>query len=106
MVAKNGLTVYLGDLTHYTMVLVSDTVPINIGGIATYTKQRFPNDVNLELFKFPDSLIQRMKESPPDVLALSNYSWNSRLSEHVAGLAKHYNPSVITVVAIICRGQP
>ena len=97
MVAKNGLTVYLGDLTHYTMVLVSDTVPINIGGIATYTKQRFPNDVNLELFKFPDSLIQRMKESPPDVLALSNYSWNSRLSEHVAGLAKHYNPSVITV---------
>ncbi len=38
-----------------------------------------------------------IKKEPPDVLALSNYSWNSLLSERVAEIAKQINPKVITV---------
>ena len=39
-----------------------------------------------------------MKDDPPDVLALSNYSWNSNLSEHMCSVAKKINPNVITVL--------
>jgi len=77
--------------------MVSDTIPINIGFIASYLKKSFGENVEINLFKYPDLAIQSMKNNPPDVIALSNYSWNSNLSEHVAGVAKKINPDVLTV---------
>src|SRR5947199_216258 len=44
-----------------------------------------------------DSMPTRAAATPPDVLALSNYSWNSKLSERVARLAKERKPNVVTV---------
>ena len=44
-----------------------------------------------------EKAIEAIKKNPPDILALSNYSWNSLLSEHVAKIAKEKNPNVITV---------
>jgi radical SAM superfamily enzyme YgiQ (UPF0313 family) len=49
------------------------------------------------MYKYPQSAIEAIKSDPPDILALSNYSWNSYLSERVARLAKELNPNVITV---------
>lgn len=91
------LKIYLGDLTHDTIVLVSDTIPINIGFVAAYAKKQFGDEIEVSLFKYPQSIIDAIKESPPDVLALSNYSWNSHLSERVARLAKEVHPEVVTV---------
>ena len=91
------LKIYMADLTHDTIVLVSDTIPINIGLIGSYTKKLYDDAVSILLFKYPQSLIDAIRNDPPDVLALSNYSWNSNLSEHMAGLAKRANPAVVTV---------
>jgi len=33
------LKIFLADLTHETIILVSDTVPINIGYIGSYAKK-------------------------------------------------------------------
>ncbi|MSR76835.1 MAG: radical SAM protein [Candidatus Omnitrophica bacterium] len=93
---KDKLKIYLCDLTHDTLVLVSDTIPINIGFIAAYAKKIYGEDIEVSLFKYPASVIEAIQNNPPDVIALSNYSWNSRLSEHVAGIAKQANPDVIT----------
>ena len=94
---KKNLLVYLCDLTHDTIILVSDTIPINIGFVAAYAKKLFKNDVKISLFKYPHSIIEAIKSDPPDVVALSNYSWNSQLSERIARLAKVVNPKVVTV---------
>ena len=91
------LKLYLGDLTHDTIVLVSDTIPINVGFVGSYAKKIYGDDIDVSLFKYPGSLIDAIKSDPPDVLALSNYSWNSHLSERVAGLTKQVNPSAVTV---------
>lgn len=91
------LRIYLCDLTHDTIVLVSDTIPINIGFIAAYAKKTHGDDVELSLFKYPQSVIKAIKAAPPDVIALSNYSWNSQLSERVARFAKEQNPHVVTI---------
>lgn len=94
---QESLKVFMCDLTHNTIVLVSDTIPINIGFIGSYAKKCYGKDIDISFFKFPDQVIDAIKDSPPDVIALSNYSWNSNLSEHIAGIAKQYNPNVITV---------
>ena len=38
------IKIYLCDFTHKTVVLVSDTMPINIGFIGSYAKKLFKND--------------------------------------------------------------
>jgi hypothetical protein len=94
---KPALKIYLADPTHDTIVLVSDTVPINVGFVGSYAKKLFGDEIEVSLFKYPQSVIDAIKADPPDVLALSNYSWNSYLSERLAQLAKQANPDVVTV---------
>ena len=91
------LKVYLCDLTHETVILVSDTIPLNLGFIGSYAKKIHGNSVEISLFKYPKTAIDAIKKNPPDVLGLSNYSWNSLLSEQVANIAKLLNPKVVTV---------
>ena len=86
----------LGDITHDTIVLVSDTIPINIGFIASYINKTYGDKVDITLFKYPDDIINEIKSNPPDVIGLSNYSWTSNLSEFLASLAKKCNPNVVT----------
>ena len=91
------LKVYLCDLTHETVILVSDTIPVNIGYVGSFAKKIHGDSIKISLFKYPKVAIEAIKKNPPDILALSNYSWNSLLSEHVAKIAKEKNPNVITV---------
>ena len=89
--------IFLCDLTYDTIILVSDTIPINIGFIGSYLIKHLKNEVEIELFKYPKDAIKRIKEEKPDVVALSNYSWNSNLSDFVSKIAKDVNPNCITV---------
>ena len=91
------LKVYLCDLTHETVILVSDTIPLNLGFIGSYAKKIHGDSIEISLFKYPKTAINAIKRNPPDVLGLSNYSWNSLLSEQVANIAKLLNPKVVTV---------
>ena len=93
---KKKIKIYLCDLTYDTVLLVSDTIPINIGFIASYIKKYLNNETEITLYKYPNSAIEMIKKEPPDMIALSNYSWNSNLSEYVASIAKKYNPNVVT----------
>lgn len=94
---KGPLKIYMADLTHDTVVLVSDTIPINIGFIGAYARKIHGDNVDISLFKYPASILKAIQEYPPDVVALSNYSWNSFLAERVAAYAKEHNPQVVTV---------
>ena len=91
------LNIYLCDLTHDTILLVSDTIPINIGYVASFAKKQFGLKINITLFKYPTTALLAIKNNPPDLLGLSNYSWNSNLSEYFAEVAVNANPSVVVV---------
>ena len=91
------LKIFLCDLTYDTIILVSDTIPINIGFVGSYLLKQHKDKVDIELFKYPNDLIKNLKDNPPDVVGLSNYSWNSNLSEYVASIAKKINPNVIII---------
>jgi radical SAM superfamily enzyme YgiQ (UPF0313 family) len=93
---SNPLKIFLCDLTYDTIILVSDTIPINIGFIGSYAKSVFNEKISVKLFKYPQETIDAIKEEKPDLICLSNYSWNSNLSEYVASIAKKANPNVVT----------
>ena len=92
------IKVYLCDLTHETVILVSDTIPVNIGFVGSYARKVYGDSVELSLFKYPKDVIEAIKKNPPDVLGLSNYSWNSLLSEQVAKFAKTKSSDIVTVL--------
>ncbi len=91
------LKIYLCDLTYDTIIFVSDTIPINIGFISSYIKSKLGNKVEIELFKYPNDLLKKIKTHPPDILGLSNYSWNSNLSEYFASTVKTLNPNCLVL---------
>lgn len=91
------INIYLCDLTYDTIILVSDTIPINIGFIGSYLKKNLREKINIELFKYPNELLEAITKNPPEIIGFSNYSWNSNLSEFFAGVAKKHNPNSIVL---------
>jgi hypothetical protein len=92
-----ALRIYLADLTHVGVRVATEAFPLNIGLNASYAKKNFGNDVDISLFKYPDDLLQAIKENPPDILGCSNYTWNSNLSYYFTQLGKSLNPEMVTV---------
>ena len=50
------------------------------------------------LFREPYELKTALDSNPPDVLGLSNYSWNHELALHFANYAKAKYPKVLTLM--------
>jgi radical SAM superfamily enzyme YgiQ (UPF0313 family) len=92
------LRIYLADLTHTgSSRVATEAFPLNIGLNASYAKKVFGNDIDITLFKYPQDLLEALKQSPPHILGCSNYTWNSNLSYHFAEFAKFLNPETLTI---------
>ncbi len=50
------LKIYLADLTHTGLGTATEAFPLNIGVIASYCAKIFKNEVDIQLFKFPEDL--------------------------------------------------
>jgi len=95
---NNGpLKIYLGDLTYDTVIISAEAIPLNIGFVATYCKQQFGSDVEISLFKYVNELEKAIKESPPDILALSNYVWNRNIGYEIFSIMKDIDSTVLNV---------
>ena len=62
---KRPLRVYMCDLTHDTIVLVSDTIPINIGFIGAYAKKMLGDDIETPYTTAPLQSPQSRSQSTP-----------------------------------------
>ena len=91
------LKIYLGDLTYDTVSLSTDAFPLNVGYIASYCLKEFGTDVEISLFKYITELDKAVHESPPDILALSNYCWNQRVGQEFFSMVKKINPNTLCV---------
>lgn len=97
MAPSKKLTVWLADLVHIG-VSVFESVPLNLGYLASALHQTYPGLITTKLFKYPDKLFAALKKEEPDILAFSNYTWNFYLSLHFAGIAKELYPNLIIVM--------
>ena len=74
------LKIFLADLV-YNTVKTNNTVPLNIAYLGAYIEKKYKDQVSIKLFKYPEVLEEALKESPPDILGTSHYSWNTNLSK-------------------------
>lgn len=91
------LKVYLADLTHTGCGVATEAFPLNIGLLSSYARKKLGSEVEFTLFKYPQDLREAVLASKPDVLACSNYTWNSNLAYHFVSWAKSLDRSILTV---------
>lgn len=90
--------VFLADLRYnYLGVLANDCMPLGVAYMKAVMDRDLP-EVQSRLFAYPDKLFDAIRQTPPDVLMLSNYTWNENLSFHLAKLAKRIKPDMFVVM--------
>ena len=87
------MRIYLADLAHDYFRSVQFT-PTNIGFVGAYAKHRFKDDVEIKLFKSLDKLLDTADDVPPDILGLSNYTWNTGLTSFASNYFKEIYPHI------------
>ena len=91
------LKIYLGDVTH-DIGLRTRVVPMGIATLACALQDNFKQNISTKLFVYPKKIFDEVKKNPPDVLALSNYIWNSKLSLKILKDVKKEFPNTLTIM--------
>jgi len=96
-VSSKPLLIYFADLTYDTVTISTESFPLNIGYISSYSKKLFGDKIEIKLFKYIEKLEAALIENPPDVLALTNYVWCHRISLEMFRILKQNNPLSLSV---------
>ena len=91
------MKIFLCDLTYNTNRVAAESYPLNVAFIASYCLKKFGSKVDITLFKYHEDLEKAIEKSPPDILGLSNYSWNSNLSREMFKIFTKKNPNGLRV---------
>lgn len=94
---KKKLNIYLGDVTH-EIGLRTRVVPMGIATLACAIKDNYKEQVSTKLFVYPEKIFKEIEKSPPDIIALSNYIWNSKLSLKILKEVKKNYPKTLTIM--------
>ncbi len=90
--------IYFADLTHTAQGIHAKTMPLGAALVASYIKREFKDIFDVSLFKLPKDLESAVLEKCPDILCLSNYAWNTRITVAFAKLVKRINPQLIVII--------
>lgn len=97
------MRIILGDLSHITEAnQLNLYVPLNVGFLASYIKQRFGNAIEVDIFKGADSLLQDIRTNGADIVGLSAYYWKNELNKKVAQKIKEFSPNTCITVGGPC----
>jgi radical SAM superfamily enzyme YgiQ (UPF0313 family) len=93
------LKILLCDPRHSTIGSHVTSIPIGIGYIASYIKKKIKNiKVDIILEVDPDKIISNIKTFNPDIVASSNYVWNSQISNFICSEAKKNNSNTLCLL--------
>lgn len=97
LLSKQKITIYLADLTHTSIMVASNVMPLGIGLLASYLLKNSGEDVEIELFKYPSNLDQALSRQMPHLIGFANYAWNSDLAYKFAARIKEVSPETVVV---------
>lgn len=89
--------VSFADLTHTGQLVAANTFPLGISLVAAYAKEQLGDDIDFEVFKYPEDFSSYLENNTPDISCFSAYSWNIRLGHEYARRIKEISPETITV---------
>jgi len=91
------LRIYLADLAHDFRANHFCT-PLGVAFVAEYLRNQFSAQVDVRLFKSPARLIEALDGEPaPDIVGLSNYSWNQELNRHLERRIAARHPGIVLI---------
>jgi radical SAM superfamily enzyme YgiQ (UPF0313 family) len=97
-ISIDKIKVVLGDIRHKTVGLHSSYVPLGIGYIGSYALSQFEEGLmDVKLFTDPDEIINEIEVGRPHLVGVSNYLWNSNISNKVCEIAKRIDREIVTV---------
>ena len=96
------LNVYIADLANDFVEIDNKSIPIGIGYVGAYCKEKFKDNLNVLPFRTLAPLLKEMELAPPDIIGFGCYDWNYHLSRKVATLIKNKFPDCITVFGGAC----
>jgi hypothetical protein len=73
------------------------SAPLALGYIAATLDGHFGKSCQVELVRDRDAILSRLRGSRYDVIAATNYVWNTRLSNRFLQMAKELQPNAVTV---------
>ncbi|MEW5724952.1 MAG: radical SAM protein [Thermodesulfobacteriota bacterium] len=77
--------IWLCDLTHTYQTVAINRIPLGLGMVGSYCREKLGEIVEVHLFKFLDKLVKALEEEgPPLVCGFANYVWNQALNLEVA----------------------
>ncbi len=85
------------DLTHTGQVVAANTFPLGATMVASYAKQELGDQIDVEVFKYPDDFANYLDKGMPQFAGFSAFSWNIRLAHDYAKRIKAVSPKTITV---------
>jgi radical SAM superfamily enzyme YgiQ (UPF0313 family) len=97
MMKDHDILIYLSDLTHTQITVSNDSMPLNVGMVAAYVRDVYPN-ATIRLFKYPERLLEALKTEMPTIMGFSNYPWNHDLDRAFARYVKANSPDTVTVM--------
>ena len=92
-----AIKVSFADLTHMGQVVAANTFPLGISMVASYAKQQLGDEIELDIFKYPNDLAAYLDHTLPRMACFSSFSWNIRLGHEYAKRIKKASPATITV---------
>jgi len=91
------IKISFADLTHTGQVVAANTFPLGITYVASYTNQELGDEIDFEVFKYPDDFAEYLDHTTPRIAAFSCFAWNLRLHHEYARRIKEAAPDTITV---------
>ena len=89
--------VSFADLTHTGKTIDANQFPLAIGFVSALLKSRLKDEVEVQLFKFPNEFAEFLETHEPQIACFSNYMWHERLNREFAARIKRRYPNVVTV---------
>ena len=85
------------DLTHTGQLVSANTFPLGIAMVAAYAKKKLGNEIDMEVFKYPDDFSNYLDNNTPQIACFSIFAWNNHLSHEYAKKLKAADPKTVTL---------
>ena len=72
------------DLTYIEQGISSNAFPYAGALIGSYAKKKFGDEIEIELFKYPQDFKNYLENNTPTIVCFTNYSWTLDISHEFA----------------------
>ena len=92
------MIIFLANLQNSYYRYLRNSIPIGMGYVAAYLKNRFGKEVELHLFRRFEEIYEALKNETPHLAAFGSYCWNTKLTINTAKYIRERCPD--TLIAI------